>query len=236
MSLLPDWNSIESTTRWSEGLFWAGLVALVLVVAAELAAHIYGNRAVYLVSAQSRIVAETLQTHARSDATQKEQEREIELRQSAEMATIQQQLDSANAELETLKSGTARHLFDEQTNALLKSLAPFAGQKIKVWCSDTAADSEHLGREFIAVLKMAGWVVPDAVLSGPVAGGDTVGIRVAFEGALANESQIPPGINALIATLDRVGLTSSETLYLDDKAHGREYVLKIGRIAPPKRK
>ena len=235
MSLLPDWNSIESTTRWSEGLFWAGIIALVLVASAELAAHIYSNRAVYLVSAQARIQAETLQTHARIDAERERQEREIERAQSAETANVQQKLDSANAELQALKSDMGRHLFDEQTNALLKALAPFAGQKIKVWCSDTASDSVHLGREFIAVLKMAGWIVPDAVLNGPVVGGDTAGIRVAFEGALRDASQIPPGIDALIATLDRVGLTSSETLYLDDKAHGREYVLKIGRTTPPKR-
>jgi hypothetical protein len=223
--VLPDWNSIESTARWSEGLFWAGIVALVLVAAAELAAHIYSNRAAYLVSAQARI----------DEDSRQRQERTIEQRYSAETAIIQQKLDSATAELQRLQSSTARHLLDPQTNALLKSLAPFAGQKIKVWCSDTASDCVDLAREFIAVLKMAGWVVPDDILKGPVAGGDTEGIRVAFEGRLSNQSQIPPGIDALISILDRFGLTASQTLYLDDKAHGGGYLLKIGRMAPTTR-
>lgn len=235
VSVLPDWNSIESTTRWSDGLFWAGIVALILVAAAELAAHIYSSRAAYLVLAHSRVESETRQR----------QERAIEGQYSAEKASIQQELDktsaelqrleSTNAELKSHESAKARHLLDPQTNALLKSLAPFAGQKIKVWSSDNAWDSVTLGREFIAVLKMAGWVVPDAVLSGPIAGGDTEGIRVAFEGGLSDSSQIPPGIDALISTLDRFGLVSSQTLYLDDRAHGGEYLLKIGRLALPKR-
>lgn len=220
MVLLPDWNSIESTTRWSEGLFWAGIAALVLVAVAELAAHVYGNRAVYLVSAHARIEGETRQS----------QERETERRYSAETASVQQRLDSANAELQKFKSSKARHLFDQQTKELLKSLAPFAGQKIDVWCSDTASDSVPLGREFIAVLKRAGWVVPDAVMTGPIAGGDTDGIHVVFEGNLSNPSQIPPGIDALIEKLERFGLISSQTLYLDGAAHGGEYLLKIGSM------
>jgi hypothetical protein len=223
VGVLPDWNSIESTARWSEGLFWAGIVALVLVAAAELAAHIYSNRAAYLVSAQARL----------DEDSRQRQEQTIKQRYSAETAIIQQKLDKATAELQRLQSGTARHLLDPQTNALLKSLAPFARQKIKVWCSDSASDCADLAREFIAVLKMAGWVVPDDILRGPVAGGDTAGIRVAFEGGLSDQSQIPPGIDALISILDRLGLTASQTLYLDEKAHGGGYLLKIGRMAPP---
>lgn len=234
MGLLPDWNSIESTTRWSDGLFWVGIIALALVAATELAAHVYSSRAAYLVSSLDRIERETRQT----------QEQRTERRYSTETAELHQKLDSANAELaglrqkldgtnallENSKSSSARHLFDPQTNELLKSLAPFAGQKIKVWSTDTTGDSIILAREFIAVLKMAGWVVPNAVLTGPVAGGDTSGIRVSFEGNLSDPNQVPRGIDTLIATLERVGLISSQTLYLDRRAHGGEYLLKIGRI------
>jgi len=237
VGVLPDWNSVESTARWSEGLFWAGIVALVLVAAAELAAHIYSNRAAYLVSAQARLDEDSRQRQEQTIEQRYSAEKQtIEQRYSAETAIIQQKLDKATAELQRLQSSTARHLLDPQTNALLKSLAPFAGQKIKVWCSDSASDCADLAREFIAVLKMAGWVVPDDILRGPVAGGDTAGIRVAFEGGLSDQSQIPPGIDALISILDRLGLTASQTLYLDEKAHGGGYLLKIGRMAPPTRK
>ena len=40
MNLLPDWNSIESTARWSDILFWAGIVCLVLLAATEVASHV----------------------------------------------------------------------------------------------------------------------------------------------------------------------------------------------------
>lgn len=220
MGPFPDWNSIESTTRWSEGLFWAGIAALVLVAVTELAAHVYANRAAYLVSTHDQIEGEA----------RRGQERQTERRYFAETASLQQKLDSANAELQKFKSSKARHLFDQQARQLVKSLAPFAGQKIKVWCSDTASDSIPLGREFIALLKSAGWIVPDAVLTGPIAGGDTEGIHVVFEGDLSNASQIPRGIDTLITALERFGFESSETLYLDTAAHGGEYLLKIGRI------
>lgn len=249
MGPLPDWNSIESTARWSEGLFWVGIAALVVVGVTELAAHVYGNRAAYLVSAHDRIegdarqgqehqteqryVAETANLQQKLDSANAETAR---LQQNLESANarLQQQLDSANALLESVKSSRARHLFDPQTDELLKALAPFAGQKIKVWCSKTASDCAPLGREFIAVLKMAGWVVPDAVLTGPIAGGDTEGIHVVFEGDLSDSRQIPRGIDALISSLQRIGLISGEaTLYLDHTARGEDYLLKIGRIPRP---
>jgi hypothetical protein len=245
---LPDWNSIESTTRWSEALFWVGIAALVLVAVTELAAHVYGNRAAYLVSAHDRIEGDARQgqTEQRYSAeTASLQEKlvsanaetaRLQQQLDSETARLQQQVDSANAVLENVKSSKARHLFDAQTNELLKSLAPFAGQKIKVWSSNGASDSLPLGREFIAVLKMAGWVVPDAVLTGPIAGGDIEGIHVVFEGDLSNSSQIPRGIDALISTLQRIGLISGEaTLYLDHAARGGEYLLKIGRTPRPAR-
>jgi len=251
MALLPDWDSIESTTRWSEGLFWAGIFALALVAVTELAAHVYGNRAAYLVFAHDRTVVQDRQAQRRYSAETARLQEKLDsaneetfaLHQkldgaNAETAALQQKLDGANAVLQNLESsnarpvgsGSARHLFDRQKNELLKSLAPFAGQKIKVWGSGTARDSISLGREFITVLKMAGWVVPNEALRGPIAGGDTNGIRVVFEGDLSNPSQVPDGIETLIATLQRVGLISSRTLYLDSKARGGEYLLKIGRI------
>jgi hypothetical protein len=48
MTLLPDWDSIESTARWSDGLFWAGIVFLVLLAAAEVASHIISKRSAFL--------------------------------------------------------------------------------------------------------------------------------------------------------------------------------------------
>jgi hypothetical protein len=48
MDFVPDWNSIESTTRWGNGLFWAGIICLILLAVAEMASHILLNRAAAL--------------------------------------------------------------------------------------------------------------------------------------------------------------------------------------------
>jgi hypothetical protein len=52
MNILPDWNSIESTTRWSEALFWISIFCLLIPAAAQVGSHFCGNRAAYL-TAQS---------------------------------------------------------------------------------------------------------------------------------------------------------------------------------------
>ena len=44
MRFLPDWDSIESTARWGDALFWIGITCLVLLAAAEVASHIFSNR------------------------------------------------------------------------------------------------------------------------------------------------------------------------------------------------
>jgi hypothetical protein len=50
MNVFPDWNSIESTTRWSNAFFWVSILCLILPAAAQVAYHIFGNRAAYLIT------------------------------------------------------------------------------------------------------------------------------------------------------------------------------------------
>ncbi|MGF6812211.1 hypothetical protein OKW30_007403 [Paraburkholderia sp. Clong3] len=58
MSILPDWNSIESTARFSNFLFWVSIIALLALGAAEVGTHIYGNRSSFLASrdAEAKLV------------------------------------------------------------------------------------------------------------------------------------------------------------------------------------
>jgi hypothetical protein len=50
MTILPDWNSVESTARAGDVLFWVGIFALVILVAAEVGSHKYGKRTAELQS------------------------------------------------------------------------------------------------------------------------------------------------------------------------------------------
>jgi hypothetical protein len=44
MTVLPDWNSVESTARWSSILFWVGMSALMVLAATQVASRIFANR------------------------------------------------------------------------------------------------------------------------------------------------------------------------------------------------
>lgn len=46
--MLPDWNSVESTARWSDLLFWTGIIALCLLAASIMASRILANRSNFL--------------------------------------------------------------------------------------------------------------------------------------------------------------------------------------------
>ena len=139
MGFLPDWNSVESTARWSDGLFWAGIVALILLAATEVASHILANRSADLVSVRVRAESET----------RNRQEQETEQRHTTETAQIQQRLTEADAELNKLRSQQIeRHLTPSQRQELIRALLPYAGQKITVWCSSTAWDSAAFAATF----------------------------------------------------------------------------------------
>jgi hypothetical protein len=44
MTVLPDWNSVESTARWSSILFWVGMSALIILAATQVASRVFANR------------------------------------------------------------------------------------------------------------------------------------------------------------------------------------------------
>lgn len=46
--MLPSWDSIQSTSRASDFLFWLGIWALVVLTVAEVGSHIYGKRSTSL--------------------------------------------------------------------------------------------------------------------------------------------------------------------------------------------
>jgi hypothetical protein len=58
MKFLPNWNSIESTARWGDALFWLGIGSLILLAVAEIASHIYSSRSAILQSHEMEKIIE----------------------------------------------------------------------------------------------------------------------------------------------------------------------------------
>jgi hypothetical protein len=112
MSLLPDWHSIESTARWSDILFWAGIGCLILLAAAEVASHVYGKRSTELSEAGA---------HQRmADANQR-------------ATTADARAAQAQADTDALRRRQDQRSFtDEQRRVLIAALTPFQGHRVKV--------------------------------------------------------------------------------------------------------
>jgi hypothetical protein len=79
MSFVPDWDSIESTSRWSDVLFWAGIVCLILLAATEVASHIYGTRSTLLSDEAAR----------HTEEQHRHDEESAEVRRKAEVEALQ---------------------------------------------------------------------------------------------------------------------------------------------------
>lgn len=58
MTVWPDWNSVESTARWSAILFWVGVSALIVLAATQVASRVFANRSSVL-ALQGKHSAET---------------------------------------------------------------------------------------------------------------------------------------------------------------------------------
>ena len=61
MTLLPNWNSIQSVSCAENWCFWIGIVFFFLVLVFEIASHAYGNRKGQLIDAESRQTSEDYQ-------------------------------------------------------------------------------------------------------------------------------------------------------------------------------
>jgi hypothetical protein len=161
MSVLPNWNSIESTTRWSEILFWIGAVALIVLAAAAIASRVYASRSVSLVLEHSRQQQQT-SDHGREQYSRKIKRLTDELAAAKEALVSARTIDArqAQSEAKTLTDkaeadAPSRALTAAQQQLLVAALSPFAGQKVTVESVVGDVDGNQFGHGFIAVFNLA---------------------------------------------------------------------------------
>jgi hypothetical protein len=138
--------------------------------------------------------------------------------------------------IDDLRSQTvARRLTDSEKKALVTALSPFPGQKIEIWCANTAWDCVNFATDFQSVFKQAKWDVPETIKFGFPVGYDPIGIDVAVNRAWISEPKnSPPSLNALGAVLMHFGLLPMPgALRESDNTELGTISLRIGRIPPP---
>lgn len=237
MSILPDWNSIESTARWSDGLFWAGIIALVLLAATEVASHIYGSRSTYLVSERERVQREA--SNQADGHHQIEIERLKNELSAAKSTMISRQEDAAQSPTQpqaakesanqVQANAAPRSLSVEQKQNLIAALSPFSGQKVIIESIVGDSDGNSFKEDFVAALKFAEWSVDekkDVVQATTIP--PPIGVQVTVNEDEVRAGRVLQSARVFVQTLHKLGITRGNTLFVDNQVPVGMIKLTIG--------
>lgn len=175
MSLLPDWNSIESTARWSDVLFWAGIVCLILLAVTEVASHLYAKRSGELSDAAGRQAvasadAKAAQAQANADAVKRRQDQ--------------------------------RSFTYEQSEVVVAAIASFRGQRVTIVCNQGDGEGRAFAEEFVSIFVAAHWQYGTSVIEAP-SGDQQTGLQLQV--SQPQPGRLFPAAYALATALQGIG-------------------------------
>jgi hypothetical protein len=195
VSLLPDWNSIESTARWSDILFWAGIVCLVLLAVTEIASRIYASRSSDLSAAAARVDRETREA--------------AEAKARGETAQAQREAAAANEKAaELARQAAPRHLTPAQQQLIASAIHSYRGAKISVKVPMGDQEAKSFAGDFVSLFRNAQWSIGagDGVAQAVFSGAPVYGVQVLVNESDAKKGQIPAGADQLTRALISAGL------------------------------
>ena len=223
MTILPGWDSLESTANWYWGFHVAGLVFIFLLALSEVLAFIYSGRADTL-----RGIAEG----ARAEKTQREID-EANAFHAAEVEELKKKMEQAQRKGGSFQSEqTDRKLSPAQGNALIQALSPFRGQRINVVCIANDVEGCRFAEAFEAVFVASGWNCV-GVKEVAYTGGHPVGIEATVNQAEAQAGRIPHAADRLFSALIRLGLSGQE-IFVHPAVPAGQIEFRVGRKPPTK--
>jgi len=218
MSVLPGWDSLESTANWYWGLHVAGLVFIVLLALSEILAFIYGKRADTL-----RGIAESARAEKR-----KQEINEANAFHAAQVEALKKEMEQAERKTGPFqRQQTDRQLSLAQGNALIQALSPFRGQKIRVVCTVNDVEGCRFAEAFKAVFVASGWDC-EGVNQAAYTGKQPVGIEVTVNQAEGLAGRIPQPADRLTKALVVLGISGQE-IYVDPAIPARRIDFRVGR-------
>jgi hypothetical protein len=223
MSVLPDWNSIESTSRWSDILFWAGILCLILLAVAEIGSHIYGSRSSFLVGEAARL-AEIQRSADEAAAKKKSDDEAAQLRgQLAKAEKVATEAGEKVAELDRLRA--PRHLLPAQQKALRDLLAGAPKLQVAIFAGTASGDEKGYADELASVFRALSWDV--RVVDALFTGSDTSGLWLVMNGTQGQT--VPEGPTILLRALVAAGLDIRPSISGSTLVPEGEIQLNIGR-------
>jgi hypothetical protein len=158
---LPGWDSLPTVTRYHNWAEMAGIIAVAVLVIAEVIQYKYGHRRDDLI-AREQI------------ATNKHHDEEMA---RLHLKTAQTRERAANAELELGKIKAPRTLRLERQQEIARRIKPFARQRYRAAISQAADDGLAFWESLYATLESASWVYIPA--GTPSMGNPPAGIPIA---------------------------------------------------------
>jgi hypothetical protein len=220
MTILPGWDSLESTAHWYWGFHVAALVFVFLLALSEVLAFIYSGRADTL-----RGIAES----ARAEKQQKEMD-EAKAFHAAQVEELKKETERAGRKLGAFqRQATDRQLSPAQGNALIQALSAFRGQKIRVVCIANDPEGCRFAEAFKSVFVASGWNC-EGVNQVAYTGGQPVGIEATVNQAEAQAGRIPRAADRLLRALIVLGLSGQE-IFVHPAVPAGQIEFRVGR--PP---
>jgi len=220
MTILPGWDSLESTASWYWGFHVAALVFIFLLALSEILAFVYSGRADTL-----RAVADS----ARAEKQQREMD-EARAFHEAQVDELKKQTEPGGRQVGTFqRQPTDRQLSPAQGNALIQGLSPFRGQKIRVVCIANDPEGCRFAEAFKSVFVASGWNC-EGVNQVAYTGGHPVGIEATVNQAEAQAGRIPRAADRLLRALIILGLSGQE-IFVHPGVPAGQIEFRVGR--PP---
>jgi hypothetical protein len=218
MTILPGWDSLESTANWYWGFHLAGFVFIFLLALSEILAFVYSGR------------ADTLRAMADSARAEKQQ-REIDEAKAFHAAQVEE-LKKKTGQVERRisafqRQATDRQLSPAQGDALIQALSPFRGQKVTVVCIANDAEGCGFAEAFKSVFVASGWKC-EGVNQVAYTGGHPVGIEATVNQAEAQAGRIPRAADRLLRALIILGLSGQE-IFVHPAVPAGQIEFRVGR-------
>jgi hypothetical protein len=169
--IFPDWNSIESVTRWHRGFEIAGFIALGLLLLFEILSYVYGNRKDALSILQQASIAEQAKQEQAAHDRQAAQDVKTVTGAAQKAADAQKAAEQEAAELRTRLA--PRRLSKEQIDKLSSFLDSRPKGTFVIKCSINVDDARQYAEEIAGIFRAKGWTVriDNAMFSGTNVGG-----------------------------------------------------------------
>lgn len=151
-----------------------------------------------------------------------------------EAARLKAQLIEADKKVAELQAQQVpRRLTAEQRRALVNALAPFKGQTLTIRAPAGNPEGNGFARDFVSVFAEAEWDYKkgSADMLQTITTPPLVGLQVQFNEGEGRAGRILRAAEALVVTLQKLGIVPTNELFLSGDATVGEIVLNVGAKA-----